>query len=267
MQKLYEDLTEAKERYSVLVSKYKEEKYNQYGVSEHAELIVNIVKAKDLQVADFGGKADPYTILKLDKEKFISSYKTQSLTPIWNEECVLHPESKDRILIVEVWDKDKYQDDLVGSIKLPLRDFENQLKYDQWYPLFDGDGVLTEGSIHLKIQFFWSRLNYYKEFLDASEKKLEQVTESINELNKFFKLFEKPFGLILYCDIDNLEVMENKLFEKANAIVNQNEAGLRKTAFSIMSPRSNQVIMPVREKPSTQNFSIYILYKYRCWLC
>jgi Ca2+-dependent lipid-binding protein len=56
-----------------------------------ASVTVKIVSAEDLVVADalFGGKSDPYVVVKLGNEKFKTKVKKNTLNPEFDEEVTL----------------------------------------------------------------------------------------------------------------------------------------------------------------------------------
>ena len=109
------------------------------------------------------------------------------------------------MLVIEVYDKDEVgTDDFEGMVQIPLRELESQFKYEEWYSLTERDGSPTIGKIHLRLHFIWSKFLYYQDLKSRIDKKLEKVKELIENLNKYFELFEQPFGLIRYGEIENL---------------------------------------------------------------
>eukprot|EP00743_Colponemidia_sp_Colp-15_P009313 GILK01010180.1.p1 GENE.GILK01010180.1~~GILK01010180.1.p1 ORF type:complete len:716 (+),score=82.87 GILK01010180.1:36-2150(+) len=95
-----------------------------------SRVLVEVVEARDLPVADIGGSSDPYAYVSCrkvgQKMEHSQAFKTptvfKNLNPVWNEtflfETCTHLE--DSVLHVEVWDKDLTSDDHLGSISLPF---------------------------------------------------------------------------------------------------------------------------------------------------
>lgn len=89
---------------------------------------VMLTHAKELEVTDYNGASDPYVLLTLDDgQSARSSCRLKTLDPVWNppehfDFKVGDPEQ--RTLLVEVYDHDLLTaDDLIGSIRVPLKDF------------------------------------------------------------------------------------------------------------------------------------------------
>ena len=85
--KLTEEIQNAIQKANAEREKYKNEPMNRNGVSENAHLNLTLLEARDLRPMDFNGKSDPYCIFTLDgKYKQTSTYKPETLNPVWNEE-------------------------------------------------------------------------------------------------------------------------------------------------------------------------------------
>jgi len=164
---------------------------------------------------DVDGFSDPYVVLSLDKDKQMSTFKRHTLTPIWNEEFFFKPKSRDQKLIIEVYDKDEFSvtDDFEGMIIIPLKDLESQKKIEDLYDLEERSGSKGQGQIHLKLHFTWSNFIYYQNLVQSYEKKIEVLEEKMTQINKYFELFQSPFGMIYYGGIDNL--YENNILDES----------------------------------------------------
>lgn len=96
-------------------------------------LKVTLSHATELAQGDYLGKSDPYVTLAIDSDKqqhARSSGRAGTLSPEWNP-----PERFDfklmdpltQTLLVQVWDHDLIlSDDLLGSVSIPLKDFDAQ---------------------------------------------------------------------------------------------------------------------------------------------
>ena len=111
--------------------------------------------------------------------------------------------SLDSVLKIEVYDKDVGEiDDIQGSISLPLINLDNQTLIDQWFELSTANQT-EEGQIRLRLQLIWSKFTYYQNLVKNSEEKMDKIRSELNELEKYFELFNLPFGILLYCDLDD----------------------------------------------------------------
>ncbi|XP_024012074.1 synaptotagmin-4 [Eutrema salsugineum] len=86
-------------------------------------LSVTVLSAEDLPAVDFMGKADPFVVITLKKSESKSKTRVvpDSLNPVWNQtfdfvvEDALHD-----LLILEVWDHDKFGKDKIGRVIMTL---------------------------------------------------------------------------------------------------------------------------------------------------
>ena len=106
-------------------------------------------------------------------------------------------------LKLEIYDKDIGQVDVIqGSVIIQLKSLENQLLVDKWFNLGTSTGTTEEGQIRLRLQLIWSKFNYYQSLVHNADEKMNKIKNEIDVLNKYLDLFEKPFGILLYVEID-----------------------------------------------------------------
>jgi hypothetical protein len=127
-----------------------------------------VVEAKDLTPKDSNGKSDPYFYWWLDlneskKEK--STIQKKTLNPRWDQTWrVTIDEAKNKIITVELWDKDPTTDDFMGLVKVFIADaLQTPGKLiDVWYPVGKrkpNDKV--SGQLHVRMRAArnpWERL-------------------------------------------------------------------------------------------------------------
>ncbi|KAJ8450159.1 hypothetical protein Cgig2_033353 [Carnegiea gigantea] len=92
------------------------------------KLTVTVVKANNLKNMEFIGKSDPYVALHI-RPLFKVKTKTvdDNLNPVWNETFELIAEDKEtQSLVIEVFDEDIGDDELLGMTKMPLIDLVPQ---------------------------------------------------------------------------------------------------------------------------------------------
>jgi len=102
------------------------------------KLQVSVLEAKGLPAADSNGFSDPFVKLNLGPSKARTSVKYKELDPSWREDFVFVIEDADEELNVEVWDEDRFADDFLGQVKVPIMSVLNANKHTLnriWYPL------------------------------------------------------------------------------------------------------------------------------------
>lgn len=233
LQKLDDDLRVMKDKFAKGMNEHKSEILTNEGISTNATLTVTLLEAKELKPMDYNGTSDPYVILELEGKKYTSSYKPATLEPVWNEDFTFQIVNKNGILKVDVYDKDTVgTDDFEGGLQIPIKSFQDQQRHDDWYDLVLQGNSRGNGSIRLRIQFIWSRYKYFSDNFNKTEMQIMRLQEDINELNRYFEIFKKPFGIVIYGEIDT--IFEKRILERSEDIA-QYIATSRKTVFA--SPR------------------------------
>ncbi|CAN8256670.1 unnamed protein product [Cochlearia groenlandica] len=101
-------------------------------------LSVNVVAAEELPSVDFMGKADAFVVITLKKSESKSKTRVvpDSLNPVWNQtfdfvvEDALHD-----LLILEVWDHDKFGKDKIGRVIMTLTRVMLEGEFQDWFEL------------------------------------------------------------------------------------------------------------------------------------
>ena len=230
------------------------EKLTVQGIAENAVLNISVLEAKDLKPMDFTGKSDPFVLLVLDDKKEKSTYKSDTVDPVWNEDFVLSVRSKSSVLNVEVFDKDVVGDGLEGLVKIPMTDLLNQQKVDNWYLLENQEGGEEKGKIRLRLQLIWSRYQYFQDNLSRTDDKLKKIKKDMEDLNQYLELFEKPFGILLYVEID--DNVSKIMWGDTDEIMPQNTIGRR----SVLSPKHPRDLLNTFEHVLRGTFSIILYY-------
>lgn len=212
--------------------RYNNEQLNPFGVSLDAHIKISLLEARDLRPMDYNGKSDPYCILSIDgKHRQVSSYKPNTLDPVWNEDFFLPVTSKEETVKIEVMDKDSFgSDDLEGIVHISVKELLHQENIDDWLGLKRPTGEEEMGFLRLRIQLIWSKRQYYTDMLSKSEKQMSRIDKDLTELEKYIELIEKPYGIILYGEIMNL--VESKLLEKGEESIHYSESNKNYLALS-----------------------------------
>ena len=150
-------------------------KADMFGVTQYpavwerpfAKLQVQVLEARGLAAADFGGSSDPYCIVKCEEEEFRSHVCNNTLTPVWSSSDEANVDSTrfefgpfprrsllvqalcTDELVITVKDKDPggdWTDDTLGIAQLNLAEVYNQYADSTlWLPLhLPGKGTDTD---------------------------------------------------------------------------------------------------------------------------
>jgi len=118
-------------------------------------LNVKVIEAADVPKADTFGKTDPFCKLAFKGGKAILKTKVQdgTYTPRWNENFVLYPNNpKTDIFVIQLWDHDVSNDDLISAVQIPIGKFEEGKVVDDWWTLEPTKEFKEGGRVHLQIQ-------------------------------------------------------------------------------------------------------------------
>ncbi|VDM31706.1 unnamed protein product [Hydatigera taeniaeformis] len=114
---------------------------------------VEVISASDLASADvnLAGKSssDPYCVVRVGAEKFITKVLSKTLNPTWNEcfEAVVD-QKMGQSVIIEVWDKDaSSKDDELGLTTIPIEEVYLRGQINSVKML---EGV-SKGKVHMKV--------------------------------------------------------------------------------------------------------------------
>lgn len=70
------------------------------------------------------------------------------------------------------------------------------MKHDMWCDLFDRDGRQNQGRIRLMLQWVYSKVQYFHEYLAKWDETLSKDIEEKEQIEKFIKELDNPFGLV-----------------------------------------------------------------------
>lgn len=89
LKKFYDELSITNEKYKNAMIQNKNEKINKNGIADTALLYVTVLEGKDLRKKS-KDTPDPYVVLTIDLNKQMSTYRPETLDPIWNEDFTLY---------------------------------------------------------------------------------------------------------------------------------------------------------------------------------
>jgi hypothetical protein len=70
------------------------------------------------------------------------------------------------------------------------------MKHDQWLDLVDEKGQPTQGRVRLMLQWVYSKVDYFKDYLEKWDVTLENDISEKDQIEKFIKQLESPFGFL-----------------------------------------------------------------------
>lgn len=87
---------------------------------------------------DSNGLSDPFVRLQLGNTKARTSVVYRDLNPTWNEEFFFNVVDVEEELSLMVWDEDRFTDDFLGQVRIPVfavLNADKQTLSKVWYPL------------------------------------------------------------------------------------------------------------------------------------
>jgi len=109
--------------------------------SKEIGLIVHVVEARGLLNKDmFGGKSNPFVVLKLWGQERVSHVIKNCLSPKWNQTFQFSLYNIENVaddeLTVTLWDKDNlFKNGFLGMVKINIGSLIDNQVHDLWYPL------------------------------------------------------------------------------------------------------------------------------------
>jgi RAS protein activator-like 1 len=144
-------------------------------------LTVHVVEARDLIPMDVDGTSDPYVILRIEDQQIETTFKKSTLNPVWNESFTFEISQGTLPLLIEVMDKDTFgEDDCEGVHQVYLTEEQilDQMKHDVWLNLRNKTtGKETQGRLRIMIQFVYSKVKYFEDYLFRWDETLRHDAE------------------------------------------------------------------------------------------
>lgn len=203
LQQVIDEYSSVMKRYNKNISDNKEEKINNFGISNSAELTISILDAMNLKPTNFSGTVNPYALIIFDGVEKTTDVIEGTFNPVWNENFEFKIRSLESLLEIRV--VDKISNDVIGVCRLSLKEFLDQSLFEKTINLNPSSGSEFMGELRIRIRVFWSKLKYFKEKLMESEEKIESAKKEQRTVQGYLDIIEnKPFGLIVLGQIINL---------------------------------------------------------------
>lgn len=104
-----------------------------------------------------GGASDPYVILEIDHQKFITTKKLENLNPVWNESFEFSlfqlPDSFE--FLIYDWNE-TLTDKLMGTVSYQLKKVEFGVEYYEVVPVTNYPTANLQFSFSIEVSFFFS---------------------------------------------------------------------------------------------------------------
>lgn len=78
---------------------------------------------------------------------------------------------------------------------------------------------------------------------NSNERDLKRLQEDIDELNKYFEIFDKPFGILIYGEVEN--IFKSNILERSEDM-NQYMSIVRKTVYN--TPKTKELNLGMTER-------------------
>ncbi|CAF1398756.1 unnamed protein product [Adineta steineri] len=120
-----------------------------------AQLQVTIIEGKNLKKKDLWSESDPFVTIYFDDKEQTQKTKVirNNKNPMWNQVFFFNHLKGQNILHVDVYDKDRIRNDIIGSIQINLEDLYDTGHSDTWYDLPSKSGKPSHGEIHLILDY------------------------------------------------------------------------------------------------------------------
>merc|ERR1711892_624318 len=144
-------------------------------ILKRGRMILEFIKAKDLQKKGLFGKPDPYLKVRMGEDKFSSPVIKNNTNPEWKYLIEFDiEENSSQMLNVEVYDEDFGKDDLIGTVDIPLSELCEHTNSTKWISLKGGKA----GSILYSSKFIPTEM--LGTILDVSEVRPEIIKQEPN---------------------------------------------------------------------------------------
>jgi len=113
---------------------------------------VKVVRARNLPAMDLNGLSDPYCKISLREKQVRTRTVYEDLNPIFEEEFFFEGK-KSGLLLVEVWDWDRFTaDDFIGSVIIQLEKLPED--FADWV-ILEGEKKedTSRGDLYLEIKY------------------------------------------------------------------------------------------------------------------
>lgn len=150
-------------------------------------LTVHVVEARDLRPMDMSGSSDPYVLLDIEDQLVQSNYRKSTLNPVWNESFTFDITNGNNELKIVIMDKDTFgTDDFQGECYFGLDNLRDQMKHDVWLDLREKNSdAPTQGRIRLMLQWVYSKVQYFNEYLGKWDETLFKDVEEKEKIELY----------------------------------------------------------------------------------
>ena len=179
---------------------YENEELNENNISTQSEVTLNIKNGKNFKSIQTPSSKiilkfyDGKTNKEIDQKN--TNLQPNTNNPVFNEEFIFHVNSLDDYIILDALDQSSlgYR---IGSTKIELKDYKNQLKHNVELKLDNNKNNNNNPTLNIQIRFRYNNFAYYKDVIDKTNVQISRLDEVLSELDDYKERFKQPFGLIV----------------------------------------------------------------------
>lgn len=184
-----------------------------------AEVLIEIIEARNLKAADANGFSDPFVKGALGSARFKTRMKRKTLSPQWFEEfrAPISTWNKQNFLILRVRDKDTFKCDELGYCVFDLNKYRGGQRFEFWQDLKN----VKRGKLHLAVTIFENenrtKVNTTPVMPSPPEAVFETVKHETQSIQKSDDIFDR-------------DVVDEGILDSGKGIPNENDKFFFKTS-------------------------------------
>ena len=206
------NLIEKNEEFEKKKKLYENEELNENNISTQSEATIRIKNGKNFKSIKTPSSNIVLTLYDGKTNKVLDQKNTNlqpnTINPIFNEEFIFHVNSLDDYIILDALDQSSlgYK---IGSTKIELKNYDNQLKKDVELKLNNNQNTFffnnnnnnnnnnNSPTLNVRIRFRYNNFNYYDDIIKKTNVQISRLNEVLSELDDYKERFKQPFGLIV----------------------------------------------------------------------
>ena len=218
------------QRYQNKLKDYEKEEFYPQGFSKQNELVINIIQITDLQ----GMGKYKITLNLIDKSgKILDEKETQEKkgsNPRFDEKFSFHVLNDKCYVRCTIIDSESLINENRGYFDIKLGDYLDQLKKEEWINIL---GEESEAKVQISCCFIYDHKKKYSDIIAKYSQQIDQLTQSIIQLENLIGKIGEPYGLLNYNKIK--EIKDKRILDSSE---NVNEL-LANSHISIYSSQRN----------------------------
>ena len=215
LRKVKDDLKTAKKDYESKKKKFENEKKNGE-ISENSEVLIQLIEGINLKSPISNLVKAKVEFEQISNESIVNknvSRLIESNNPRFNEDFHFQIFTPQDIINLKVIDQ-SYADALLGTIKLDLKKYADQIKKEETLDVSPLDDPNTKnGQLHFRIRYRYDNYLYFSNLVQKTDIQIDRLKEVLSELKEYLEKIKEPFGLIIAHKAQ--KIIENKIMDKS----------------------------------------------------